>query len=72
MRSHALRSSAQEALLRVRMPTDDVALSRAAEEVLDDITTLYKVDTDRVELDARRRDTREGVRLLVGAAKRRP
>ncbi|MFI6053881.1 hypothetical protein ACIBCO_27795 [Streptomyces violascens] len=70
MRSYALRSSAQEALFRVQMLTDDVALSRAAEEVLDDITALYRVDDDRAELDARRRDTREGIRLLVGAAKR--
>ncbi|MFD9821622.1 hypothetical protein [Streptomyces violascens] len=70
MRSYALRSNAQEALFRVQMLTDDVALSRAAEEVLDDITALYKVDNDRAELDARRRDTREGIRLLVGAAKR--
>lgn len=51
------------------MLTDDVALSRAAEEVLARITALYKVDT-RTEVDERRRDTRDGIHQLVMTAKR--
>lgn len=69
IRAYDLRSSAQESLFRAQMLTDDVTLSRDAEEVLAKVTALYKVDT-REELDERRSDTRDEIRRLVMAAKR--
>lgn len=51
------------------MLTDDVRLSRDAEEVLAKVTALYKIDT-REELDDQRNDTRDAIRRLVMTAKR--
>ncbi|WP_327379920.1 hypothetical protein [Streptomyces sp. NBC_01212] len=69
IRAYDLRSSAQEALFRAQMLTDDVRLSRDAEEVLAKVTALYKIDT-REELDDQRNDTRDAIRRLVMTAKR--
>ncbi|MFF7237191.1 hypothetical protein [Streptomyces collinus] len=68
IRAYDLRSSAQEALFRVQMLTDDDRLSRAAEDVLADITELTKTDA-RADLDERRVRTRDAVSRLVGRAK---
>ncbi len=56
------------ALFRVQMLTDDGALSRAAEDVLADITVLSKTD-GRTELDDARVRTRDDIGRLVRAAK---
>jgi hypothetical protein len=69
VRAYDLRSSAQEALFRVQMLTDDEALSQAAETVLADVTALPKTDS-RTELDQRRVKTRDEISRLVRAAKR--
>ncbi|GAA2430866.1 hypothetical protein [Streptomyces glaucus] len=68
IRAYDLRSSAQEALFRVQMLTDDNRLSRTAEDVLADITELSKADA-RAELDELRARTRDDISRLVGAAK---
>ncbi|WP_406457889.1 hypothetical protein OH768_27310 [Streptomyces sp. NBC_01622] len=68
IRAYDLRSNAQEALFRAQMLTDDDALSRAAEDVLADITVLPKVDS-RDEFDARRVRTRDGISRLVSRGK---
>ncbi|MFH9658386.1 hypothetical protein ACH4NF_09745 [Streptomyces sp. NPDC017248] len=68
IRAYDLRSSAQEALFRVQMLTDDDRLSRAAEGVLADITELPKADA-RAELDELRARTRDNISRLVGSAK---
>jgi type VI protein secretion system component VasF len=69
VRAYDLRSSAQEALFRVQMLTDDEALSEAAEAVLEDVTALRKTDS-RTELDQRRVKTRDDISRLVRASKR--
>ncbi|MEH0544982.1 hypothetical protein QA802_18400 [Streptomyces sp. B21-105] len=69
IRAYDLRSSAQEALFRVQMLTDDDRLSRTAEEVLADITELPKADS-RAELDERRVRTRDNISRLVDSAKK--
>ena len=68
VRAYDLRSSAQEALFRVQMLTDDDALSEAAEAVLADVTALSKTDS-RTELDQRRVKTRDDISRLVRASK---
>ncbi|MGW1809083.1 hypothetical protein [Streptomyces sp. NPDC002078] len=68
IRAYDLRSSAQEALFRVQMLTDDDRLSRTAEDVLADITDLPKADA-RAELDELRAPTRDNISRLVGSAK---
>lgn len=68
IRAYDLRSNAQEALFRVQMLTDDEALSRVAENVLADITTLSKTES-RTELDDARVRTRDDISRLVRAAK---
>ncbi|MFE9875207.1 hypothetical protein [Streptomyces sp. NPDC005784] len=70
IRAYDLRSSAQEALFRVQMLTDDEALSQSAEAVLTAMTGLYKTDS-RSELDERRDHTRDAISHLVRAAKQR-
>ncbi|MER6473762.1 hypothetical protein [Streptomyces collinus] len=69
VRAYDLRSSAQEALFRVQMLTDDDNLSRTAEDVLADITELLKTDA-RADLDELRVRTRDDISRLVGSAKR--
>lgn len=69
VRAYDLRSSAQEALFRVQMLTDDDALSEAAEAVLADVSALPKTDS-RTELDQRRVKTRDDISQLVRASKR--
>ncbi|MFJ8047713.1 hypothetical protein [Streptomyces luteogriseus] len=69
VRAYDLRSSAQEALFRVQMLTDDEALSDAAEAVLADVTALPKTDS-RTELNQRRVKTRDEISRLVRASKR--
>ncbi|MFC9507845.1 hypothetical protein [Streptomyces sp. NPDC057002] len=69
VRAYDLRSSAQEALFRVQMLTDDEALSEAAEAVLAEVTALPKTDS-RTELDQRRVKTRDDISRLVTASKR--
>lgn len=69
VRAYDLRSSAQEALFRVQMLTDDEALSEAAEAVLEDVTALSKTN-NRTELDERRVKTRDDISRLVRASKR--
>ncbi len=69
LRAYDLRSGAQEALFRLQMLTDEESLSRAAEALLTDIQDLHKTDS-RQELDERRQRTRDGIRSLVGTAKR--
>ncbi|TPQ24068.1 hypothetical protein [Streptomyces sporangiiformans] len=68
-RAYDLRSSAQEALFRVQMLTDDETLSQAAEAVLADVTALSKTES-RTEFDEGRVRTRDDVSALVRAAKR--
>ncbi|MEU1037297.1 hypothetical protein [Streptomyces sp. NPDC005907] len=68
IRAYDLRSNAQEALFRVQMLTDDETLSRNAENLLADITALFKTDS-RTELDGARVRTRDGISQLVRAAK---
>ncbi|MFD3590903.1 hypothetical protein [Streptomyces sp. NPDC058683] len=68
IRAYDLRSSAQEALFRVQMLTDDGRLSRTAEDVLADITELPKADA-RAELDELRARTRDDISRLVSSAK---
>ncbi|MFD8504282.1 hypothetical protein ACFV2L_16375 [Streptomyces sp. NPDC059687] len=68
IRAYDLRSSAQEALFRVQMLTDDGRLSRTAEDVLADITELPKADA-RARLDELRTRTRDDISRLVGSAK---
>ncbi|MEU6227297.1 hypothetical protein [Streptomyces sp. NPDC047042] len=68
LRAYDLRSSAQEALFRVQMLTDDETLSRTAEEVLADITALPKASS-RDELDTLRVQTRDDISQLVSAGK---
>ncbi|MFF4019525.1 hypothetical protein [Streptomyces sp. NPDC001843] len=68
IRAYDLRSSAQEALFRVQMLTDDDRLSRTAEDALADITELPKADA-RAELDELRARTRDNISRLVGSAK---
>ncbi|MFI6879189.1 hypothetical protein ACIBL6_37690 [Streptomyces sp. NPDC050400] len=69
IRSYDLRSTAQEALFRAQMLTDDATLSRAAAEELANVTALSKTDS-RAELDVRRRETRDAIQQLVMTAKR--
>ncbi|KQX67375.1 hypothetical protein [Streptomyces sp. Root1310] len=69
VRAYDLRSSAQEALFRVQMLTDDETLSETAEAVLEDVTALRKTDS-RTELDQRRVKTRDDISRLVRASKR--
>ncbi|MGW7049604.1 hypothetical protein ACWGDT_44550 [Streptomyces avermitilis] len=69
VRAYDLRSSAQEALFRVQMLTDDETLSETAEAVLEDVTALGKTDS-RTELDQRRVKTRDDISRLVRASKR--
>ncbi|MFI2509965.1 hypothetical protein [Streptomyces sp. NPDC018972] len=69
IRAYDLRFSAQEALFRVQMLTDDETLSRAAEDVLADVTALSRTDS-RTELDDARVRTRDDISRLVRAAKR--
>ncbi|MFB7439890.1 hypothetical protein ACFC01_16290 [Streptomyces mirabilis] len=68
IRAYDLRSSAQEALFRVQMLTDDATLGQTAEAVLADITALTKTET-RSQLDQRRVQTRDDISRLVRAAK---
>ncbi|MFC9638069.1 hypothetical protein ACFTZF_05870 [Streptomyces mirabilis] len=68
IRAYDLRSSAQEALFRVQMLTDDATLGQTAEAVLADITELTKTET-RSQLDQRRVQTRDDISRLVRAAK---
>ncbi|MFH0176310.1 hypothetical protein [Streptomyces cacaoi] len=68
IRAYDLRSNAQEALFRVQMLTDDETLSRAAEDVLADVTVLSKTDS-RTELDDARARTRDDISQLVREAK---
>ncbi|MFD7052441.1 hypothetical protein ACFWBS_33305 [Streptomyces mirabilis] len=68
IRAYDLRSSAQEALFRVQMLTDDATLGQTAEAVLADITALTKTET-RSQLDQRRVQTRDAIGRLVRAAK---
>ncbi|MGW0613588.1 hypothetical protein [Streptomyces sp. NPDC002788] len=68
IRAYDLRSNAQETLFRVQMITDDETLSRAAEDVLADVTALSKTDS-RTELDEARVRTRDAISRLVRAAK---
>ncbi|WP_062651455.1 hypothetical protein [Streptomyces maremycinicus] len=68
IRAYDLRSSAQEALFRVQMLTDDGGLSQTAEDVLTAVTALPKVDS-RAELDELRARTRDDISRLVGSAK---
>ncbi len=68
IRAYDLRSSAQEALFRVQMLTDDDRLSGTAEDVLADITELPKADA-RAALDELRARTRDDISRLVGSAK---
>ncbi|MFF2513387.1 hypothetical protein [Streptomyces sp. NPDC058086] len=68
IRAYDLRSSAQEALFRVQMLTDDGRLSRTAEDVLANITELPKADA-RAELDELRARTRDDISRLVVSAK---
>ncbi|KPI21048.1 hypothetical protein ACFZDP_23460 [Streptomyces mirabilis] len=68
IRAYDLRSSAQEALFRVQMLTDDATLGQTAEVVLADITALTKTET-RSQLDQRRVQTRDDISRLVRAAK---
>lgn len=68
VRAYDLRSSAQEALFRVQMLTDDEALSEVAEAVLADVTALPKTDS-RTELDQRRAMTRDHISRLVRTSK---
>ncbi|MEW2076359.1 hypothetical protein ACFZAG_15765 [Streptomyces sp. NPDC012403] len=68
IRAYDLRFNAQEALFRVQMLTDDETLSRAAEDVLADVTALSRTDS-RTELDDARVRTRDDISRLVGAAK---
>lgn len=69
IRAYDLRSSAQEALFRVEMLTDDEGLSQAAAELLEVIMTLSKVNS-RAVLDELRAQTRVGISRIVGSAKR--
>ncbi|MGR4850420.1 hypothetical protein [Streptomyces sp. LARHCF252] len=69
VRAYDLRSSAQEALFRVQMLTDDEVLSEAAEAALADVAALPKTDS-RTELDQRRVKTRDDISRLVRASKR--
>ncbi|MER5199285.1 hypothetical protein ACWD3J_47060 [Streptomyces sp. NPDC002755] len=68
IRAYDLRSNAQEALFRVQMLTDEETLSRAAEDVLADVTVLSKTDS-RTELDDARARTRDDISRLVREAK---
>ncbi|MGW0611217.1 hypothetical protein [Streptomyces sp. NPDC002788] len=68
IRAYDLRSSAQEALFRVEMLTEDETLSQAAEDVLAEVTALPKTDS-RTELDDARIRTRDGISRLVKAAR---
>ncbi|MEU5366303.1 hypothetical protein ABZ354_22995 [Streptomyces sp. NPDC005925] len=68
IRAYDLRSTAQEALFRVQMLTDEPSLSQAAEDVLADITALAKAH-HRTELDGLRVRTRDNISHLVRAAK---
>ncbi|MDQ0714010.1 hypothetical protein QFZ55_003462 [Streptomyces luteogriseus] len=68
IRAYDLRSNAQEALFRVQMLTDEETLSRAAEDVLADVTALSKTYS-RTELDDVRVRTRDDISRLVRAAK---
>ncbi|MFD5792244.1 hypothetical protein ACFWIO_01705 [Streptomyces diastatochromogenes] len=70
VRIHAydLRSSAQEALFRVQMLTEDETLGQAAEDVLADIATVSKAES-RAEYDALRERTRDAISRLVRTAK---
>ncbi|MFB6936083.1 hypothetical protein [Streptomyces chartreusis] len=68
IRAYGLRSNAQEALFRAQMLTDDETLSRAAEDVLADVTALTKTDS-RTELDDARVRTRDDISRLVRATK---
>lgn len=68
IRAYDLRSTAQEALFRVQMLTDDETLGQAAEDVLADVTTLTKTGS-RTELDDARVRTRDDISRLVRAAK---
>ncbi|MEU5109947.1 hypothetical protein AB0G64_00420 [Streptomyces longwoodensis] len=68
IRAYDLRSAAQEALFRVQMLTDDATLSRAASDVLDDVTMLQKAE-HRAALDELRVRTRDDIGRLVSSAK---
>lgn len=67
IRAYDLRCNAQEALFRVQMLTDDETVSRAAEDVLADVTALSKTES-RTELDDARVRTHDVFSRLVGAA----
>ncbi|MFI6037469.1 hypothetical protein ACIBBD_25495 [Streptomyces sp. NPDC051315] len=68
IRAYDLRSEAQEALFRVQMLTDAETLSRTAEDVLADITTLPKAGS-RAAFDDLRVRTRDAISRFVGMGK---
>ncbi|MGF0175911.1 hypothetical protein ACQF36_37215 [Streptomyces sp. Marseille-Q5077] len=68
IRAYDLRSYAQENLFRVQILTDEETLSRAAEDVLADVTGLSKTDS-RTQLDDAKVSTRDGISRPVRAAK---
>lgn len=68
IRAYDLRSSAQEALFRAQMLTDDAALSQSAGTVLSDITALSKTE-DRARFDEHRLATLDGITHLIMTAK---
>ncbi|MER5821021.1 hypothetical protein ABT086_01600 [Streptomyces mirabilis] len=68
-RGFALRSSAQEALFKVQMLTDDETLSHAADSVLDEVNALARAES-RAQLEDGRARTRIEIRRLIRSAKR--
>ncbi|WP_405556511.1 hypothetical protein OHV08_22060 [Streptomyces canus] len=67
-RGFALRSSAQEALFKVHMLTDDEMLSHAADSVLDEVNALARADS-KAQLEDGRARTRAEIRRLIRSAK---
>ncbi|WP_326729035.1 hypothetical protein [Streptomyces phaeochromogenes] len=68
LRAYGLRTSAQEALFKVQMLTDDETLSQAADSVPDEVNALARAES-RTQLEDRRARTRIAIRRLIRSAR---
>ncbi|MCI3243158.1 hypothetical protein [Streptomyces spinosisporus] len=68
IRAYSLRTSAQEALFKVQILTDDETLSQAADSLLDDVNALAMAES-RNELEDLRERTRITIRRLIRSAR---
>ncbi len=66
---YKMRYTAQEAMFRAQMITDDAGLVELAERTLDSVAELHRAET-RAALDAQRDASRQAIREFVATATR--